>query len=130
MIWRNVLGESKFLVFPHIFAKISWMERFRKRSKVTIELISRKKIRWGENFAFFYTVKRRSVCWNCRNFLSHFFSKNSVKAMALPKKLLNKYWFDKNNFSEREFLVFHTVKRKFHNSTLRIFIKHSVKWID
>ena len=34
-----------------------------------------------------------SQCGNCRNSLSHFFRKNFVKALVLPKELLN-CWFD------------------------------------
>ena len=58
----------------------------------------------------------------------HYVRKNFVKAMALLKKLLNS-WFDEIFFSEREFLVFHTV----HTSTRSPFLRkncHFPRQID
>ena len=77
---------------------------------------------------FLKTPLHTAQCGNCRNSLSHFFRKNFVKTMVFLKKLLNS-WFDEIFFSEREFLVFHTV----HTSTRSPFLRkncHFPRQID
>ena len=93
--------------------------------------MTKKNLCGSEILVFLQCVHR---VWNLREFSSHFFRKNFVKAMVLLKKLLN-IWFDEYFFSiERKFLVFstlvcHTVKitEIYSRHTIRIALIFSVK---
>ena len=72
-------------ILSHTFlTKISWNQQFYKRSCWFHEIF----FRWER-------ISRFSTLWsgNCRNYLSHFFDKNFVKATVLLKSWIHEIFF-------------------------------------
>ena len=120
-------GKRGIIIHQIVFEKITWNQLLNAHAHSTVEIadfycsqrgksrnsLSLKKISSNLLISLVQPLLSRNSCGksvrahccrNCRNFLSHFFRKNFVKAMVLLKKLLNS-WFDEIFFRESKFII-------------------------